>query len=227
VRKKKKMIDERLQRILDSKKNPIAKALLRDLFENDDFRKSMCARLEQLLCEQRGRVGYNMQEGGDWTWQDDELAEGIGSGLMHLVKTAATHTAARALGVRPSTIHGFTKALSNRPKKVAAPAKAAKPVHTKPTATLHTSPSYHMVMPSDVHSKIGHPDHSDHDGHLSDFINHHNKFTSAKEKGDHSAAVVHYRARNHALADYTQTAPKSHLKYLKADKIQQMMTIKP
>ena len=224
-------MDPRLQQILDNAKHPISKAILRGLFEDDNFKEYMRQRLEHLVGKKRAKVGYDMTN-ECWTWgKDDELEEGIASGLMHLVKTTAAKSLATGLGVSPSTIHGFTKHLSSKPKKVAGPLrtaqKPAKPVHTKPAgATLHTSPIYHTVLPHDVHSKIGHPDHIEHDQRLSDFINHHNRAMDLKAKGDKSGAAVAFRARNHALVRYTQTAPKAHLKYLNADKVQQMMAIK-
>src|SRR5262249_53660034 len=150
------MIAPRLQQIINNAAHPRAKALLQDLFENDEFKKNMCERLKQLVTEQRARIGYDMQAGtsGAWIWDDDELDEGLGSALMGLVKTAAATTAANALGVRPSTINNFAKHLTNRPKKAGAPTKAAaKP--TKPAgAMLHTTPIHHMVLPSHVHSAI-------------------------------------------------------------------------
>jgi hypothetical protein len=230
------MIAPRLQQILDNTKHPRAKALLQDLFENDEFKKNMCERLKQLVTEQRARIGYDMQAGtsGAWIWDDDELDEDLGSALMGLVKTAATTTAANALGVRPSTINNFTKHLTNRPKKYTAPQKpataGAKPVQTKPAAkpagaSLHTSPIHHVVMLGDVHSKIGaHP--GEHENHLSDFINHHNKAMELKAKGDKTGAAVQFRARNHALVRYNNTAPKAHLRHLNNDKVHQMMQIK-
>ena len=99
-------------------------------------------------------------------------------------------------------------------------------MHTKPAATLTTAPIHHTILPSDVHSKIGDPDHIEHDEKLNQFINHHNKAMDLKAKGDKSGAAVACRARNHALVRYTQTAPKAHLKHLNADKVQQMMAIK-
>src|SRR5262249_41073960 len=167
-----------------------------------------------------------------WTWgEDDELDEGIGNALMHLVRTTATATAANALGVRPSTVHGFTKALSNRPKRVAAPQKAAKPVHTKPASTpqpQHTASATsvaNMMLPNHVHSAIGkYP--GPHEDHLTNFINSHNAGITAKEKRDKSAARMHFLARGHHLVRYTQTAPQAHLKHLNADKVKQMMSIK-
>jgi len=281
-----------LQKILANAKHPIAKAMLRDLFENDEFKMNMCKRLEQLVCEQRARVGYDMEEGG-WTWDEDEeltelgpdilnryidkssrqlrkgkygsgsiksqvktrtnrvqgikkansrlntfnndehsntTNEGIGSALGSLAKGIATQTVAHGLGVGAGTVSKFVGNLSAKQKHVAprmTAQKPAKPVHTKPAgATLHTSPIYHMVLPSDVHSKIGHPDHIEHDQRISDFINHHNRAMDLKSKGDKSGAAVAFRARNHALVRYTQTAPKAHLKHLNADKVQQMMAIK-
>jgi len=220
------MIDERLQQIFDSKKNPIAKAILQDLFESDEFRLNMCKRLKQLVSKKRGQLGYNMSEGG-WTWNDDELDEGIGSALMGLVKTAAAKSVATGLGVSPSTIHGFTKALSNGPKKVVAPHKtAAKSVHTKPAgASLHTAPIHHMVIPSDVHSAIG-KHRGEHEQHLNDFVNHYNKGMEAKAKGDKNLAYLHFRNRNRAMVRYQTTAPAAHRKYLNVNKVQQMLSVK-
>jgi len=65
------MIDARLQQILDNAKHPIAKAMLRDLFENDDFKKHMVERLEPLISEQRAKVGW---DGNNqvWTWEEEE-----------------------------------------------------------------------------------------------------------------------------------------------------------
>lgn len=228
-------MDARLQQILDSKKHPISKAILRGLFEDENFKKYMAQRVEQLVCEKRGKLGYDMSN-ECWTWgEDEQLDEGIGSGLMHLVKTAATRSIGQGLGVSPSIIHGFTKHLTNRPKKVAAPAKAAaKPRKTKPAGTkpVHTNPAQasshsvaNMVLPSHVHSAVGkYP--GEHETHLTNFINAHNKLITAKEKGDKSAARVHYLARNHHLAKYQATAPHAHLKHLNTTKVQQMMSIK-
>src|SRR5262249_1768765 len=103
-----------LQQILDNTKHPIAKAMLRDLFENDDFKENMIKGLKQLMAEQRGRIGYDMKAGtsGAWIWDDDELDEGIGSALMHLVRSTVARTAASGLGVSPGTINTFTKHLT-------------------------------------------------------------------------------------------------------------------
>lgn len=110
--------------------------------------------------------------------------------------------------------------------------KPAKPVHTQPAATHSSqqhqpgaSANYDLVSPSGVHSAIGkYP--GEHEEHLNQFINHHNKAMEYKAKGDKTGAAVQFRARNHALVRYQQTAPKAHLKHLKADKVQQMMSIK-
>src|SRR5262249_35744998 len=210
-----------------------AKALLQDLFENDEFKLNMIRRLKHLLAEQRARVGYNMQAGesGAWTWNDDELDEGLGSALMGLVRTAATRSLATGIGVSPSTINTFTKHLTNRPKKYAAPQKpttaGAKPVHTKPAgATLHTSPIHHAVLPSDVYKSSGKLEDAEHDDKLNKFVSSHNKMIDAKTKGDKSAARVHYLARNHHLAKYQATATHAHLKRLNSAKVQQIVSIK-
>jgi len=166
-------------------------------------------------------------------FNNDEYAntqtEGILGALGSAFKGIATQTVAHGLGVGAGTIHNSTKNLSSKPKKVAGPLKtatAAKPVQSNPAqASPHSVAN--MVLPSHVHSKIGHPDHIAHDQTLTDFINSHNKLISAKEKGDHSAAVLHYRARNHALVRYTQTAPKAHLKHLNGEKVKSMMSVKP
>ena len=235
------MIDPKLQTILDSKKT-IAKAMLQHLFENDNFfNENLIKRLKHLLAERRARVGYDMKAGesGAWIWDDSELDEGIGSALMHLVRSTVARTAASGLGVSPGTINTFTKHLINRPKQVAfktamqKPATAgAKPVHTKPAASrpagasLHTNPIHHAVLPSDVYKSSGKPEDTAHDERLNQFINSHNKMMDAKAKNDKSAARVHYLARNHHFAKYSQTAPHAHLKRLNTDRIQQIMSIK-
>jgi hypothetical protein len=153
--------------------------------------------------------------------------EGIGFALGSLAKGIATQTVAHGLGVGAGTIHNFAKHLTNRPKKVAGPLKTAtaKPVHTNPAQAPSHSVA-NMVLPGHVHSAIGkYP--GEHENHLNHFVNAHNKLVTAKEKGDHSAATIHYRARNHALVRYTQTAPKAHLKHLNGEKVKSMMSVKP
>src|SRR5262245_58341322 len=105
-----------LQDIIDSKKNPIARDMLEHLFSNDSFKENMCAKLEQLVAKQRAKVGLHMTS-EQWVWGDDnELEAGIGSALMHLVRTAAVRTAASGLGTSPSTINKFTRHLTAKPK---------------------------------------------------------------------------------------------------------------
>src|SRR5215471_7776220 len=191
-------MDPRLQQIIDEKKHPISKAILRGLFEDDNFKRYMCQRVEQQICEQRAKLGYDMTN-EVWTWgEDEELDEGIGNALMHLVRTTAAATAANALGVRPSTIHGFTKALSNRPKKVAAPKVSAQ----KPpkTGSQHNTPQKN-VEPVELHHVFnGTP--SDHEHSLQQALNHHNIATFNKSKGDNSKAEIHFRARDKHLKTY-------------------------
>jgi hypothetical protein len=287
------MIAPRLQKILDNTSHPRAKELLQDLFENDDFKRSMCQRLEQIICEQRARLGYDMQAGaGAWIWDEDEelnelgpdilnryidkasrqvrkgkygsgtiksqvknrtnrvqgikkansrlshfnndeysntTNEGIGSALGHLVKNIATQTVANATGINPSAIHNIVHHLTAKHKPVKhvsaqkphQPPKPAKPAG----ASLHTSPIHRTITPGEVHSAIAkYP--GEHEDHLNAFINHHNRAMDLKAKGDKSGAAVQFRARNHALVRYLQTAPKAHLKHLNAAKVQQMMAIK-
>src|SRR5215469_14460076 len=115
-----------LQRILDNTKHLIAKAMLRDLFENDHFKKNMVERLEYKLGQKRAKLGYDMTN-ECWTWgDDDELEEGIGSALMHLVRATAVRTAASGLGTSPSTINNFTRNLTAKPKHVASKFTAQK-----------------------------------------------------------------------------------------------------
>jgi len=222
------MINPKLQQILYSKKNPIAKAMLRDLFESDNFKLNMCKRLDKLVTEQRAKLGYDMTtEPGFWTWDDDALDEGLAGAIGNVFKRMATHSLATGLGVNPSSLHKFGSDLlhTKTPKAPTMKKVVAKPQHPSPsTASLHTSPIYHMVMPSDVHSKIAaFP--GEHEDHLNAFINHHNQAMTAKEKGDKTGAAVHFRARNHALVRYQATAPKEHLKHLNTNKVQQMMSM--
>ena len=205
------MIDARLQQILDNAEHPISKAILRGLFEDDNFKEYMCQRVEHLVCEHRAKLGYDMTN-ETWTWgEDEELDEGIGNALMHLVRT----TAANALGVRPSTIHGFTKALSNRPKKVAAPKVSAQ----KPpkTGSQHNTPQKN-VEPVELHHVFnGTP--SDHEHSLQQALNHHNIGTFAKSKGDTSKAEIHFRARDKHFKNYVSNAPRENLTKLNQGKV--------
>lgn len=70
-----------LQAILDRVKNRIAKAMLQDLFENDNFKLNMCKRLDKFVNEQRAGLGYDMQEHA-WIWDEEELNE-LGSDLLN------------------------------------------------------------------------------------------------------------------------------------------------
>jgi len=279
----------RLQQILDNAKHPRAKALLQDLFENDDSKKHMCERLEQIVCEQRVRLGYDMTTEA-WIWDEEELNElgtdllnryidkasrqlrkgnygsgtikaqtqkrmnrasgikkansrlntyhtdeysnttneGIANAIGNALKRVATQSIAHGLGVSASGLHKFGSDLLHTKTPKAPTMKkvvATKPQHPSPSiASLHTSPIHRTVTPGEVHSAIAkYP--GEHEDHLNAFINHHNKGMEAKAKGDKSAAVVHFRARNHALVRYNQTAPKAHLKHLNDAKVQQMMSM--
>src|SRR5262245_20668226 len=65
----------RLQQILDECRSPIARSMLQHLFERDDFAENMRQRLEEKICEQRSRIGF---DGDAQTWTDieDVIANG-------------------------------------------------------------------------------------------------------------------------------------------------------
>jgi len=155
----------------------------------------------------------------------DTTNEGVGSALGSLAQGIATQTVAHGLGVGAGTVSKFVGNLITKQKKYMAAQKPAKPMHTNPAQAASPKSVANMVLPSHVHGAIAkYP--GPHEGHLNDFVNHHNAGVTAKEKGDKTLAAMHFRARDKALVRYTNIAPKAHLKHLNADKVQQMMSIK-
>src|SRR5262249_3858847 len=143
------------------------------------------------------------------TYNNDEHAnttsEGIGSAIGNMVKSIATHTVARGLGVSSSGLHKFGHDLLNKPKAPAPTKKVVAPKHVQTKPARASWKFTHYVTPQDLHSAIAkYP--GEHEHHLNAFINHHNKAIELKAKGDRTGATVHFRARNHALVRYQSTA---------------------
>src|SRR5262249_45059915 len=148
-------MDARLQQILDNAKHPIAKAILQGLFEDENFKRYMCQRVEPLVARKRAKLGFDMTR-ECWTWgEDDELEEGVASAIGNFFKHAATQSLATGLGVSASSLHKFGRDLTSRPKRVVTPAKATPQKQTK--SVQHTTKPavaspIPTVMPQDVHS---------------------------------------------------------------------------
>jgi hypothetical protein len=207
-------------RLLEKKANTgeVVYNSIEDIIDDNDLKelanevgRTKNAFKKQLFTKKSALNPYNTDEYKDK--KDENVEEGIAAAFGSL----ATQTLAKGLGLPHSTVNQIAHALI----KHVTPKVSAQRPHNKPAQ--QNKPHKQISQPNGWHPMELHHVFSgtpgEHEHSLDQAITHHNIATWNKKKGDHSAAEIHFRARDKHFKTYVTNAPRENLKKLNQEKV--------